>query len=164
MTYADPFNQYSTTSEARFSYPLARYHWDRPSQPRPPQGTRWSMAPVPQASGGGTPTKRGAMDRTAGEQFVERWRASEKRARRMAKAWGEPGVPQPWSGSPADCEDATADGRGGEMDKVLAKRPTPVPWRDHDGQAPVGAIPKPSPGGLSGGAAKPIPAMAGASS
>jgi hypothetical protein len=158
----DRFDQYSQDAP-RFSHPLDRYHWEQPSQPRPPQGTRWSMAPVPQASGagGGTATRRGPLDRTAGEQFVERWRASEKRARRMAKAYGQPGVPQPWSGSPQDYHDATAGGRGGEMGKVLAKTPTPSPYRpDQNGHAPVGARPTPAPGGLSGGEAK-VPAYAG---
>jgi hypothetical protein len=153
---SDRFNQFSQDAP-RFSSPLDRYHWVMPERPTPPQGSRWSMlAPVPRTGGGGgTATRRGPLDTTAGEQFVQRWQASEKRARRLAKAWGEPGVPQPWSGSPEDFQSATEGGRGGELSKVLSKTPYPSPHRpEHNGHAPVGATPKPSPSGLSGGAAK----------
>jgi hypothetical protein len=106
-------------------------------------------------AGGGTTTGHGPG---LGDEFVARWYQSEKRARRMRREFEQPDVPQPWSGSPADYQDATAGGRGGEMDKLLAR--TPRSWKDMDGHAPVGARPSPAPGGLSGGAAK-IPAMAG---
>jgi hypothetical protein len=100
------------------------------------------------------------MDRTAGEQFVQRWYQSEKRARRMQREFEQPGAPTPWTGSPQDYEDLVGPERSGGLDTIVAKRPTPVPWRDHDGQAPIGAMPRPAPGGLSGGEAK-VPAYAG---
>ena len=156
---SDIYGQY-TADQSNFSAPLPAYQWQQPQRPRPHRGATLQFGTGAAAGGGGggggaPATRPGPLDKTLGERWEERYRASTERAERIrgsldGRSWG----------SPADYEDLLGPERSGGLDKIVAKTPTPSPtWRHQNGHgpSPLTARPKPSPGGLSGGAAK-VPA------
>jgi hypothetical protein len=161
----DPRLQY--TSDAP-KITAGSYNWRAPQHPHAhpvPRGRMISFAGdgggAPAGGGGGGPaTRPDPLDQTGAEKFVARWRASQKHARKLGREFDK-SVPQPWSASPRDYQEATDGGRGGNMGEVMSKPPTPSPtWRRPEGGASVGAKPLPNGGngnGLSGGAAQKVP-------
>src|SRR4051812_8953513 len=119
----DKWDQY-TQDRPTFSGPVPAYTWERREQSPSPRGGMVRFGgggAAPSADGGPAPAK-GPLDPSFGGKFVDRWRASAKRARRLGKEFDQT-TPQPWSGHPDDFAELTDGARGGNLSAVVSRRP-----------------------------------------